>query len=87
MKKIKYINKFKQAYAVPVKDKLKVLTGKEITLYSYDKPYQVVFIEPALFYTAYGLPDKLDPHTLTDYFNKRYIKGTPLNKIGLKLIN
>ena len=83
---MKRLKQLKQAYATPVKDKLRGLTGKEITLYSYDKLYQVVFIEPALFYTAYGLPDKLDPHTLTGYFNKRYTKGTPLNKIGLKLI-
>lgn len=80
-------NKQQQAYATPVKDKLQLLTGRVITLDSYDTNYPVEFIEPLLFYMAYGLPDKLDTIVLTRYFNQHYTKGTPLNKIGLHLIN
>lgn len=79
-------NKQQQAYVTPVKDKLQLLTGKVITLNTYDTNYPVEFIEPLLFYMAYGLPDKLDTNTLTSYFNQHYTKGTPLNKIGLHLI-
>lgn len=80
-------NKQQQAYATPVKNKLRLLTGKVITLNTYDTDYPVEFIEPLLFYIAYGLPDKLDTNTLTIHFNQHYIKGTPLNKVGLHLVN
>ena len=80
-------NKQQQAYATPVKDKLRLLTGKVITLHTDGTSYPVEFVEPLLFYIAYGLPDKLDTNTLTSYFNQHYTKGTPLNKVGLHLIN
>ena len=80
-------NKQQQAYATPVKDKLRLLTGKVITLNTDDTNYPVKFVEPLLFYIAYGLPDKLDTNTLTSYFNQHYTKGTPLNKVGLHLVN